>query len=138
MSDLPNLRHPYPEDDCSCCRWAEEELRRRLAENERLLELAAGSSLCEACQKKRMERRIIATPRIQVEEERDRLRAENERLREALRSVLTCWGPGWCRPDHPIGRALAEALANEIRHSTLLAQIEAGQDTTKEEADRES
>ncbi len=38
MSDLPNLRHPYPEDDCSCCRWAEEELRRRLAENERLRE----------------------------------------------------------------------------------------------------
>jgi len=36
----------------------------------------AGCSLCEECQKKREERAIIATPRIQVEEDRDRLRAQ--------------------------------------------------------------
>ena len=36
----------------------------------------AGSSLCDGCQAKREERRILATPRIQVEEERDELRAQ--------------------------------------------------------------
>jgi hypothetical protein len=41
-----------------------------------LTEICAGSSLCKACQQKREERRIIATPRIQVEEERDRLNGE--------------------------------------------------------------
>jgi len=55
-----------------------------------MVALSAGSSLCEGCQKKRWERRIIATPRIQVEEERDQLRAriaELERITLFVREV---------------------------------------------------
>lgn len=44
----------------------------------------AATSLCEGCQKKREERRIIATPRIQVEEELDRLRADSAMLDRLL------------------------------------------------------
>ena len=39
-------------------------------------EFMAATSLCEGCQVKRAERAIIATPRIQVEEERDELRQQ--------------------------------------------------------------
>jgi len=46
------------------------DLERELADR---IDFLAGSSLCEGCQVKRGERRIIATPRIQVEEDRDRL-----------------------------------------------------------------
>ena len=44
----------------------------------------AGTSLCEGCQRKREERKIIATPRIQVEEERDRLRQALADLRALI------------------------------------------------------
>ena len=53
-------------------------------------DFVAGTSLCEGCQQKRVERRIIATPRIQVEEERDALRATAEVveiLEEIVRGV---------------------------------------------------
>lgn len=49
------------------------DLEAQLAETNAFL---AASSLCEGCQQKRVERAIIATPRIQVEEERDSLRRE--------------------------------------------------------------
>ena len=45
-----------------------------------MFDFLAATSLCEGCQKKRLERRIIATPRIQVEEERDRLRGDSALL----------------------------------------------------------
>ena len=60
----------------------------------------AGSSLCEECQKTREARAIIATPRIQVEEDRDSLRqqlaeakAENFQL---TKEKGAAWGIRFC------------------------------------------
>ena len=66
---------------------AESELDALTAERNALRDICAGSSLCTGCQKKRNERKIIATPRIQVEEERDALREEVEGLKNVKRKL---------------------------------------------------
>ena len=67
-----------------------------LNERKELYEFLAGSSLCPECQKYREARAIIATPRIQVEEERDQLRealatAQAEGRREQWEEDYNLW-----------------------------------------------
>lgn len=73
---------------CGGCREAIEEIERLRGELHYYQDFMAGSSLCEGCQQKREERRIIATPRIQVEEERDSLRARIAELEGEIRAMV--------------------------------------------------
>ena len=63
----------------------EAELAEVTADKDYYVNFCAATSLCEGCQKKREERAIIATPRIQVEEDRDSLR---QQLAEAKKLLL--------------------------------------------------
>jgi len=56
-------------------------------DNKELHDFLAGSSLCEGCQSRRVERKIIATPRIQVEEKCEALTARVSELEAALREI---------------------------------------------------
>ena len=71
---------------CQVC-LAADFIDQLLASSADMASFMAGTSLCEGCQVKREERRIIATPRIQVEEERDALRAQLAELCSALQGL---------------------------------------------------
>lgn len=69
---MPNGGGPHGSCD-DALRQCGERIAKLECELKEAHDFMAASSLCEGCQKKREERAIIATPRIQVEEERDRL-----------------------------------------------------------------
>ena len=73
LSSYPNGCPTCGAPECcqSCCK-----INHLRAELDERWEFLAATSLCKGCQQKREERAIIATPRIQVEEERDTLRAQ--------------------------------------------------------------
>jgi hypothetical protein len=93
---------------------AESELDALTAERNALRDICAGSSLCTGCQKKRNERKIIATPRIQVEEERDALREEVERLKREA-------GEDWIEKRHWLKGKIEE----RDRYRAVLERIKA-------------
>ena len=93
-----------------------------------MFDFLAATSLCEGCQKKRLERRIIATPRIQVEEERDRLRGDSALLDALLDPegpfvVHRTMGSNECsvHTRDEIRAALGEGGGNEASYADLRA-----------------